>query len=287
MHRRPPSVAAAVIPSPLSTVVQTFPYSKLSVQPIFGRNRTHPMAEIFTLEAFSALLALTFMEILLGIDNVIFVSIIMNRLPKSEERKASIWWISMGTFMRVLLLFSIGFIIKNGENLFHIGDHQVDLKDLIMAGGGLFLLVSTTKEIHNKVEGNQGAGDNVNTKKSSFMSIVIQIVMIDLIFSIDGVITAIGMTAHLELQIIAMAIAMIIMFVFAPRISTFIQKHPTFKMLALSFLILIAVLLLVEGVHVEQIHFPKGYVYFAMAFSFGVEILNMMMRKNNRHLHPH
>jgi predicted tellurium resistance membrane protein TerC len=243
--------------------------------------------EIFTLEALSALLALTFMEVLLGIDNVIFVSIIMNRLEKADERKASLIWIIVGTFMRIILLFSIGFIIREGENLFHIGEHQVDVKDLIMAGGGLFLLVSTTKEIHKKVEGDAHAGDDVNTKKSSFLAIVLQIVMIDLIFSIDGVITAIGMTQELTLQIIAMAIAMLIMFIFAPRISSFIQKHPTFKLLALSFLILIAVLLLVEGVHLEKIHFPKGYVYFAMAFSFGVEILNMMMRKNTKHLHKH
>jgi predicted tellurium resistance membrane protein TerC len=184
-------------------------------------------------------------------------------------------------------LFSIGYIIREGENLFHLGQHQVDLKDLIMAGGGLFLLVSTTKEIHKKVEGDQNAGDDVDTKKSSFAAIVFQIVMIDVIFSIDGVITAIGMTPELVLQIIAMAIAMVIMFVFAPRISSFILKHPTFKILALSFLILISVMLLAEGVHVDTIHIPKGTIYFAMAFSFGVEILNMLMRKNNKHLHPH
>lgn len=245
------------------------------------------MADMSFFEVLSALLALTFMEVLLGIDNVIFVSIIMNRLPKGEERKASMIWISAGTIMRMILLFSIGYIIQNGENLFHIGEHQVDLKDIIMAGGGLFLLVSTTKEIHKKVEGDNAEGDDVNTKKSSFLAIMMQIVMIDFIFSIDGVITAIGMTPFLQLQIIAMVIAMGVMFIFAPRISAFIQKHPTFKMLALSFLILIAVLLLVEGVHVEHIHFPKGYVYFAMAFSFGVEILNMMMRKNTKHLHKH
>jgi predicted tellurium resistance membrane protein TerC len=245
------------------------------------------MADMSFFEVLSALLALTFMEVLLGVDNVIFVSIIMNRLPKGDERKASMVWISAGTLMRMILLFSIGYIIQNGENLFHIGEHQVDLKDIIMAGGGLFLLVSTTKEIHKKVEGDNAEGDDVNTKKSSFLAIMMQIVMIDFIFSIDGVITAIGMTPFLQLQIIAMVIAMGVMFIFAPRISAFIQKHPTFKMLALSFLILIAVLLLVEGVHVEHIHFPKGYVYFAMAFSFGVEILNMMMRKNTKHLHKH
>jgi predicted tellurium resistance membrane protein TerC len=245
------------------------------------------MTEIFSLEALSALFALTFMEILLGIDNVIFVSIIMNRLPKTDERKASLIWIIAGTIIRIILLFSIGFIIHEGENLFQIGQHQVDLKDLIMAGGGLFLLVSTTKEIHKKVEGDQHSGDDVDTKKNSFAAIVFQIVMIDIIFSIDGVITAIGMTPELVLQIIAMAIAMVIMFVFAPRISSFILKHPTFKILALSFLILIAVMLLAEGIHVDQIHIPKGTIYFAMAFSFGVEILNMLMRKNNKHLHPH
>lgn len=242
------------------------------------------MENLFTLEALSGLAALTLMEILLGIDNVIFVSIIMNRLPKGTEKRAGVIWMIAGTVTRIVLLFSIGWLIKIGGDLFSIMDHQVGLKDLVMIGGGLFLLVSTTKEIHNKLEG-EDPNEIAKKKKSdakTFGAVMLQIILIDIIFSIDGVITAIGMASQFELQIIAIAIAMIVMFVFAPRISVFIHKHPTFKMLAMSFLILIAVLLLVEGVHVSHFEVPKGYIYFAMAFSFGVEILNTVMRKRNQ-----
>jgi predicted tellurium resistance membrane protein TerC len=241
------------------------------------------MDHLFTIEALTGLLALTAMEVLLGIDNVIFVSIIMNRLPKGSEKRAGIIWMVAGTLIRVGLLFSIGWLIQVGGHLFRIGEHEVGLKDLIMLGGGLFLLVSTTKEIHNKLEG-EDPNNTLNKQKNkvaTFGGVMLQIVLIDLIFSIDGVITAIGMANDFLLQIIAIAIAMTVMFVFAPRISKFIHKHPTFKMLALSFLILIAVLLLVEGVHVEKLEVPKGYIYFAMAFSFGVEILNTIMRKRS------
>jgi predicted tellurium resistance membrane protein TerC len=241
------------------------------------------MDHLFTIEALTGLLALTVMEILLGIDNVIFVSIIMNRLPKGSEKKAGLIWMIAGAVIRILLLFSLGWLIETGGDLFSIGEHHVGLKDLIMIGGGLFLLVSTTREIHNKLEGddpNHAAQKQI--AKNSFGAIMVQIILIDVIFSIDGVITAIGMASDFTLQIIAIAIAMLVMFIFAPKISKFIHKHPTFKMLALSFLVLIAVLLLVEGVHVDHFEVPKGYIYFAMAFSFGVEILNTVARKNNK-----
>ncbi|MBX7052641.1 MAG: TerC family protein [Flavobacteriales bacterium] len=241
------------------------------------------MDHLFTLEALTGLLALTVMEILLGIDNVIFVSIIMNRLPAGSEKKAGIIWMISGAIIRIILLFSLGWLIETGGDLFSIFEHHVGLKDLIMIGGGLFLLVSTTKEIHNKLEGED---PNLAAKqqdiKKSFGAIMLQIVLIDVIFSIDGVITAIGMASEFMLQVIAIAISLFVMFIFAPKISKFIHKHPTFKMLALSFLILIAVLLLVEGVHVDHFEVPKGYIYFAMAFSFGVEILNTVARKNSK-----
>ncbi|MBL0316206.1 MAG: TerC family protein [Flavobacteriales bacterium] len=241
------------------------------------------MDHLFTIEALTGLLALTVMEILLGIDNVIFVSIIMNRLPKGSEKKAGIIWMIAGAVIRILLLFSLGWLIETGGDLFAIGQHHVGLKDLIMIGGGLFLLVSTTREIHNKLEGEDpNAAAHKQIAKNSFGAIMVQIILIDIIFSIDGVITAIGMASDFTLQIIAIAIAMLVMFIFAPKISKFIHKHPTFKMLALSFLILIAVLLLVEGVHVDHFEVPKGYIYFAMAFSFGVELLNTVARKNNK-----
>lgn len=241
------------------------------------------MDSIFTLEALSGLLALTTMEILLGIDNVIFVSIIMHRLPKGSEKRAGLIWMVAGIIMRIGLLFSLGWLINVGGDLFSIFGHHVGLKDLIMIGGGLFLLVSTTREIHNKLEG-EDPNEVLNKQKNqaaTFGAIVAQIVLIDLIFSVDGVITAIGMASSFTLQMIAISIAMLVMFVFAPRISQFIHKHPTFKMLALSFLILIAVLLLVEGVHVDHFEIPKGYIYFAMAFSFAVEILNTIVRKKS------
>lgn len=237
----------------------------------------------FSVELFTGLLALTAMEVLLGIDNVIFVSIIMNRLPAGKEKQAGLIWMISGIIIRVGLLFSLGWLIETGGDLFTIFHHKVGLKDLIMIGGGLFLLVSTTKEIHNKLEGEDPNEqlDKSKKKATTFGAIVVQIVLIDLIFSVDGVITALGMANDFIVQIIAISIAMAVMFIFAPRISKFIHKHPTFKMLALSFLILIAVLLLVEGIHVEEIEIPKGYIYFAMAFSFGVEILNTIVRKKN------
>lgn len=241
------------------------------------------MDHLFTIEALTGLLALTVMEILLGIDNVIFVSIIMNRLPKGSEKRAGVIWMIAGTAIRIVLLFSLGWLIETGGDLFSVFGHEVGLKDLIMIGGGLFLLVSTTREIHNKLEGedpNETA--KLQAAKRSFGAIMLQIILIDVIFSIDGVITAIGMSSEFLLQVIAIGIAMLVMFIFAPKISKFIHKHPTFKMLALSFLILIAVLLLVEGIHVEHFEVPKGYIYFAMAFSFGVEILNTVARKNKK-----
>ncbi len=244
------------------------------------------MEHLLTFESLTGLLALTLMEVLLGIDNVIFVSIIMNRLPRGSEKKAATIWMIAGTLIRITLLFTLGWLITAGGHLFDVFGHAVGLKDLIMIGGGLFLLVSTTREIHNKLEGddpNEVARNKAGAAQT-FASLIFQIVLIDLIFSIDGVITAIGMSSEFVLQMIAIVIAMIVMFVFAPRISKFIHKHPTFKMLAMSFLILIAVLLLVEGVHVEHFEVPKGYIYFAMAFSFGVEILNTVARK--RKLNP-
>jgi len=239
------------------------------------------MSDIFSTEALLSLIPLTLMEILLGIDNVIFVSIVLNRLPAEQTKRAGLLWMVIGIMMRLLFLFLLGYLIKGDRELFKIFNHSVALKDIIMLAGGLFLLVNSTLEIHNKLEGEDPDEElNKNKKKrNTFRAIMIQIVLIDAVFSIDGIVTAIGMANNIVIMMIAVIISMFVMFYFAPKISAFIHKHPTFKILALSFLVLIAVLLVIEGIHIDKVEIPKGYIYFAMAFSFGVELLNLKFRK--------
>ncbi len=240
------------------------------------------LTHLFSLDGLLSLLSLTVMEILLGIDNVIFVSIVMSRLPKDQTKRASFIWMISGIIMRISLLFTLFYLIKGEQELFQLFGHPVALKDLIMLAGGLFLLINSTLEIHNKLEGSneEGHAAEKNLKKG-FRSIMLQILLVDVVFSMDGIITAIGMAGDIFIMSIAVIISMCVMFIYAPKISYFIDKHPTFKILALSFLVLIAVLLVVEGVHVDKIQIPKGYIYFAMAFSFGVELLNLKLRKKN------
>lgn len=235
---------------------------------------------LFTVQGLLSLLSLTVMEILLGIDNVIFVSIVMGRLPKEQTKRASLIWMTVGIVMRITLLFVMFYLVSGEKVLFTLFDHGVALKDLIMLAGGLFLLVNSTLEIHNKLEGANEEGDDAKKNlKKGFRAIMAQILLIDIVFSVDGIITAIGMANDIIIMSIAVIISMCIMFFYAPKIAAFIEKHPTLKILALSFLVLIAVLLVVEGVHIEKIEIPKGYIYFAMAFSFGVELLNLKLRK--------
>lgn len=239
------------------------------------------MDNLFSTEALLSLIPLTLMEILLGIDNVIFVSIVLSRLDKSQIRGASLVWMFTGIAMRLIFLFLLGYLIKGEHILFTVFGHPVELKDLIMLAGGLFLLVNSTLEIHNKLEGEDPDEKLKEEKKkpTTFKGIVTQIILIDMVFSIDGIVTAIGMANNFFIMMTAVIISMIVMFYFAPKISAFIHKHPTFKILALSFLVLIAVLLVIEGVHIENLEIPKGYIYFAMAFSFAVELLNLRFRK--------
>lgn len=239
------------------------------------------MDHLFTAEALLSLIPLVLMEILLGIDNVIFVSIVLSRLNAEETKSAGIIWMITGIVMRLSLLFILGYLIKGEFIIMTVFNHPVELKDIIMLAGGLFLLVNSTLEIHNKLEGEDPDEKlkQENKKPATYKGIVLQIIVIDMIFSIDGIVTAIGMATSFLMMVIAVIISMAVMFYFAPKISAFIHKHPTFKILALSFLVLIAVLLIVEGVHVETIHVPKGYIYFAMAFSFIVELLNLRFRK--------
>lgn len=239
------------------------------------------MENLFSTEALWSLIPLTLMEILLGIDNVIFVSIVLSRLDRSQVKAASLVWMVTGIAMRLIFLFVLGYLLKGVHVLFTIFEHPVELKDIIMLAGGLFLLVNSTLEIHNKLEG-EDPDEKLraeNKKPATFKAIITQIILIDMVFSIDGIVTAIGMANNFYIMMTAVIISMIVMFYFAPRISAFIHKHPTFKILALSFLVLIAVLLVVEGVHVEKLEIPKGYIYFAMAFSFAVELLNLKLRK--------
>ncbi|HEX8461061.1 MAG TPA: TerC family protein [Segetibacter sp.] len=240
------------------------------------------MDYLFSLDALISLLTLTVLEIVLGIDNVIFVSIIMGRMPKDQQLSARRVWMVAGIIVRVLLLLGLGWLIRQkGKPLFELFGKGFDLASLVMLAGGLFLIYKTVKEIHAKLEGEEEQLAGTAPKPASFASAIGQIILVDMIFSFDSIITAVGIAKHLEVMIIAVIIAMIIMFTFSQRIADFISKHPTLKMLALSFLVMVGFVLLVEGwagEKAEQMHL-KNYVYFAMAFSFIVELLNMRLRK--------
>lgn len=243
------------------------------------------MEYLFTSESIVSFLVLTILEIVLGIDNVIFVSIILNRLPKVLQPKARFTWMITGIISRTILLFGLSWLLaQKGKSVFSAFDKSFDLASLVMIAGGLFLLYKTVKEIHHKLEGEEDITAGNAKKEISFGNAVIQIILIDMVFSFDSIITAGGTAKHLEVMISAVVIAMIIMFLFSPKISEFIHKHPTLKMLALSFLVMIGFVLLVEGWDAQGAHelHLKNYVYFAMAFSFGVEILNMRMLKSKR-----
>jgi predicted tellurium resistance membrane protein TerC len=242
------------------------------------------MEHLFTTESLISLLVLIVLEVVLGIDNVIFVSIIMNRLPKVKQPKARIFWMVSGIILRCILLFGLTWLLaQKGKTIFSLFGNNFDLSSLIMLGGGLFLIYKTGKELHQKLEGEVENTYSSKTKPLSFTNAVIQIMAIDMVFSFDSIITAGGTAKHIEVMITAVVIAMIIMFVFSPKIAAFIHKHPTFKLLALNFLIMIGFTLLVEGwdhEQAEKLHL-KNYVYFAMAFSFINELLNMRVRKKN------
>jgi len=235
--------------------------------------------ELFSLpETYVSLMTLTFLEIVLGIDNIIFISILTARLPQAEREKGRILGLSIALIFRILLLLGISYIAGLVTPLITVFGFSFSGRDLILLGGGIFLIIKSTLEIHNKLEEEK---ENPETgKKSKFWNIILQIVVLDLVFSLDSVITAVGMVKHVEIMIVAVVLSMIVMILFAGKVSDFIHKHPTIKMLALSFLLMIGVLLVAESFHVEV---PKGYVYFAMAFSFLVEMLNIKMR-NKRNL---
>jgi predicted tellurium resistance membrane protein TerC len=251
------------------------------------------MEELLSIDSLISLITLAVLEIVLGIDNVIFVSILMNRIDKSKRLRARRIWMIAGIAVRIALLMALGWLVKNGNaELFGFNwrDKHVpfNLRNVIMFIGGLFLLYKTVKEIHEKLEGEgDHAGAQGAKAATAFGAVMGQIILIDMIFSFDSIITAVGLAQHVEIMMIAVVIAMIIMFLFAERISDFIHKHPTLKMLALAFLLMVGFSLFFEGLEpIHGSHIQKGYIYFAMAFSFGVELLNMWMRKKEKKRQP-
>lgn len=228
-----------------------------------------------TADAWISLLTLTVLEIVLGIDNIIFISILSGKLPEHQQKKARRLGLTLAMITRVLLLLSLSWIIGMEKDLFTIFNTGISGRDIVLLLGGLFLIYKATVEIHEKIEGDEHEERKI--KAPSFQSVIIQILLLDIVFSLDSVITAVGMADHVSVMIIAVIIAVLIMLVAADPISNFVNKHPTVKMLALSFLVLIGVSLLIEGMggHVE-----KAYIYFAMGFSVLVEMLNLWMRRN-------
>lgn len=241
------------------------------------------MLELFSnSETWVSLVTLTLMEIVLGIDNIVFVSIVVGRLPNAEQSKARNAGLLLALVFRVGFLFTASWIAGLTDPLFSIAGFGLSGRDLIMIGGGLFLLAKSTMEIHAKLEGveHQTGGGN----KSKFWNVIAQVIVLDVVFSIDSVITAVGLAPHLIIMVTAVVISLLVMLAFAKSVSDFVHQHPTVKMLALSFLLMIGLVLFAEGMHA---HVPKGYVYFAMAFSLLVEVLNMKMRKKARPVELH
>lgn len=236
------------------------------------------MESFFTVESLISLLTLSFLEIVLGIDNIIFISIVTNRLPEKDQKKARNLGLLLALFFRVGLLLGITYIIGLTGELFAVMGHGVSGKDIILALGGLFLIAKSTSEMHEKMEGNHKENEPSKSKKSSFVNTIAQIIMLDIIFSFDSILTAVGLTKEIGIMIAAVIIAMLIMMTFAGAVSNFINRYPTLQILALSFLILIGFMLMLESVHFE---IPKGYIYFAVFFSLLVEVINIRIRKKS------
>ena len=228
-------------------------------------------------EAWVALLSLTALEIVLGVDNILFISILVSRLPVGQRQRARLIGLALAMLMRIALLLSLAWMMHLTDPLFTIGK-EISGRDLILLGGGLFLLAKSVMEIHSSLE---GAGDygHGSPRAAGFYGTLVQIAVIDIVFSLDSVITAVGMVRDIPVMVLAIVIAVGIMMFAAKPIGDFVDQHPTIKMLALAFLILVGVALIGEGI---DLHIPKGYIYFAMAFAFGVEMLNLRLRKGRK-----
>jgi len=234
-------------------------------------------------QAWIAFATLTALEIVLGVDNVVFISILAGKLPAEQREKARRLGLGLAMFVRILLLLSIAWVIRLTSPLFSVLNQEISGRDLILLLGGLFLLAKSTHEMHGQLEGEEGHSSG--GVAASFTSVIIQILLLDIIFSLDSVITAVGMADDIGVMISAVIVAVGFMLVFSGAVSRFVDKHPTIKMLALSFLLLIGVSLVGEAL---EFHIPKGYIYFAMAFSLFVEVLNIKLRKSRQapvHLH--
>ncbi|MDR4504303.1 MAG: TerC family protein [Candidatus Scalindua sp.] len=226
------------------------------------------------LDTWIALLTLTFLEIVLGIDNIIFISIVAGKLPEHQQNKARLTGLSLALILRIFLLMGITWLIGLTKTVLTVSSFEFSWRDIILFVGGLFLLGKSTSEIHHKIEGNEH--ETEVKKVSAFSSALIQIVLLDMIFSFDSILTAVGLTDKIILMIIAVIVSIIVMMIFSGVISAFINKHPTLQVLALSFLMLIGFMLAIEAFHY---HVPKGYIYFAVFFSLIVEVINIKVRK--------
>ena len=240
------------------------------------------MDTLFTFSSMVALVALTSLEIVLGVDNVIFISILTNKLPLAQQGPARRMGLLAAMGMRILLLLSIVWIIRLTEPFFYILGRPISGRDLILIGGGLFLLAKATMEIHERLEGEEGHSSA--RVRPSFAAVITQIVLLDIVFSLDSVITAVGMADEIIIMVIAVILAVGVMMFSAGPISSFVNRHPTVKVLALSFLLLIGVSLVGEGL---GMHIPKGYIYFAMGFSVFVEVINLRVRRVTAPVHLH
>jgi predicted tellurium resistance membrane protein TerC len=232
--------------------------------------------------AWIGLLTLLSLEVVLGIDNIVFISILAGKLPLSQQARARQIGIGLAVVSRLLLLLSISWVIRLTDPIFDIFGQELSGRDLILIAGGLFLIGKATHEIHAKLEGVEHGP--IQRTAPSFMSVVVQIVLLDVVFSLDSVITAVGMVDELAVMVLAVIVAAAVMLLAAGPISAFVDRHPTLKMLALSFLLLIGLTLLVEGLHQ---HIPKGYIYSAMGFSLLVEFLNLRLRRRSEPVHIH
>jgi predicted tellurium resistance membrane protein TerC len=226
-------------------------------------------------EGWIALGTLIALEIVLGIDNIIFISILVSRLPRNQRASARRIGLSLAMIARLALLFSISWVMGLTKPWFSVFSQAISGRDVILIGGGLFLLAKATHEIHNSLEGKEDR--NPKVAAASMGMVLMQIAILDIVFSLDSVITAIGLVEHVSIMAVAIVLAVVVMLIAAKSLGEFVDTHPTIKILALSFLLLVGVTLMVEGF---DVHVPKGYIYFAMAFSVGVEMLNIRMRKN-------
>ena len=234
-------------------------------------------AHLMTISGIISLLTLIVMEIVLGIDNIIFISILAGKLPKNMQDKARKIGLSLALLMRIGLLFSITWIVGLEKDLFTIAGMGFSGRDIVLLAGGLFLIAKSTSEIHGKIEGEE-VHKNPDLKKLTLNAAIIQIILLDIVFSFDSILTAIGLVKEIVTMILAVVISMIVMMAAAKSVSDFVNRHPTIKMLALAFLMMIGFMLVVEAF---DVHVPKGYIYFAMAFSLVVELLNQRVRKKH------